>query len=259
MIPEIVENVAFLLFLSMVIDIGMYLFRSKFKTHIEEVECSAVSIGFTTLLFVLLLGFTINNLWGNFTTIGETMTNESEALLKMTRVLKGYSGTEGILQATRNYCLDILKNQWETFKKGRDVSVENEKLFGKIIEEANKYISSVSTNAGSSSISPVVLYSLIPKKEKLKIARLHRNGKYATSLNAVCAVIVLIGFLFVGCTTTDSTHVVIFGQILLNFGFVSVISICLFMLYEFQRPFAGLFKHGNKDFMEIIQEIEETR
>jgi hypothetical protein len=246
---KIIRDVIVILAISFAIAILMYYFRRTFiKSKTADIPMAAIS--FTTLLFVLLLGFTVSDFWNRYLKIGEFIDDETGSLLLLTRVLKGYEGTGPILTAIREYCENVIDNEWQRFEKGLDSSDENEKRFDKIITEINTFIK----NNPTSKISSDSLISLIPKKDRLKIAETLRNGNYVANLNTLCAAITFLAFLFINVSEGN-----VLSQIILDFGFISITSICLFMLYEFQKPFVSSFSHGYEDFEYVIRTTLTTK
>ena len=247
---KLIRDVTIVLVVALIVSIGIFYFRKTFRLQVERVEISAIALSFTTLLFVLLLGFTVSNFWGRYISIGEFINEETSSLLLMVRVLKGYENTNKIIDAIKEYCQHTIDYEWSRFEKGLDSSEENEIKFKKIVNEVNEY--SKATSSSPETYLPAnVLYGLIPKRDKLKISEMIRNGGYVVNINTLCAAITIFGFLFVNFTVSNPV-----GQIALDFGFISITGICLFMLYEFQKPFVSSFSHGYQDFEDVLKEID---
>lgn len=250
---KLIRDVIIVLAIALAVSIGIFYFRKTFKVQVEKIEISGVAISFTTLLFVLLLGFTVSNFWGRYLSIGEFINEETSTLLYMVRVLKGYENTNKIIDAIKEYCQHTIDYEWSRFEEGLDSSEENEIKFKKIINEVNEYSKTRSSLSPQTALSTEIIYSMIPKRDKLKISETIRNGGYVVNINTLCAAITIFGFLFINFSESNPI-----GQIALDFGFISITSICLFMLYEFQKPFVSSFSHGYQDFEDVIKEINSS-
>lgn len=241
---KVIRDVVLIFVISFFISGCIYFFRKFYKTCMDGGDISVVSISFTSLLFVLLVGFTVSDFWNRFLSIGDFIDEETSMFIRMIRILKGHDGTQKIIDAIKAYSQHTIDFEWSRFEKGLDSSSENEDLFRKIIDESTNYIKA----NPFSFISSDSIYDLIPLHDKLKTSEPFRNGGYVANLNALCAIFAISSFAFVKLSGDVK------GQFAIDFGFIVIIMICLYMIYEFRTPFTGSFSHGYEDFEAVISE-----
>lgn len=226
--------------------IGVFFVLSKLfytPSRAENQQVIGISITFTSVVFGLLLGFTVSNFWNRYITIGDFISEEAQQLSEMYNIVKGYPGTQGIINALQLYLENTINVEFKFLAQNK-TSKENDVLFKNIIIEINNYVR-------ENPNTPIAntLYTLIPERERLKNTINASFSNYLIWIIIISAIITLVGFWLLQNEN-------LYFQLIIDVGIIAIISLSIYLLYELKNPFSGIFQIQPTDFINLLNEIK---
>jgi ABC-type multidrug transport system fused ATPase/permease subunit len=229
--------------------LGLFFVLTKLfyqPTSPDNQSIIGLTVTFTSLVFGLLLGFTVSNFWNRYIEISDFITEEAESLKKLYRVVKDYPNTENIVNAIQNYTDNTINSEWKLLEQGK-FSAENENLFKNITTQINEYIKQ---NPDTPLINSI--YNLIPERDKLKNTLFTNFTNSLILIVIVSALVTLIGFWLL-------RNVNFYIQFIIDVGIILIIVLSVYLLYELSNPFKGVFKLEPVLYEDLFNEIDQDK
>lgn len=197
----------------------------------------------SAIIFALLLGFTVSNFFTRFTDIRNTIIDEVTNLELIYRILKRQPDNQVAIDAMKAYLQSVVTEEWTALENRKDTPI-TEELYRKMDTAIIEY---VQTHASGSDNSILERLSTDERRKRL-VTALQENNTLIIFI-VIAALITLLGFWLL----SDNSSQMMF---LFDFSIIAVITIGIFLLVIFDRPFSvqgvGL---TNQVYQDLLNEI----
>lgn len=212
--------------------------KSKYITNYTYNQENIVPvISFTSLIFSLLLGLTISNLWNKYINIKELINSNIARTKQLYFMTIGYPDTMEIRKNIKKYIENIINVEYPSLKKGK--LLFDSKYNKNIILSINNY-----ALRNPNSLLTSSLYELLPERGAIRVL-LSEKENYLLILIIIFSVVSLLGFWFI---KNQNSNI----QFIVDYGIISTIIICIFLIYNLLNPFSGLFEISIEPYKNLL-------
>lgn len=217
-------SIILIILIAMVLAIFIARIRFNIFTYdVFEEKLSFASVTWCIVFFTLLLTFTISNFYNQYIDIRNSFITEIGNLQIIYMILKNEKGSGYVLKSIRQYIKSVIEDQLPLNDKGK-YSEKTDRYHYKMNKNIIKYAES----------HPNLTNSLL-----LRVTSNEKNKRILTEVqnNIYLSKIVYFSFIFI-IIVLCLVHVNDFNlQILVDFCFLSLAMLGLYLLYIFANPF----------------------
>ena len=149
----------------------------------------------------------------------------------------GYPDTIEIRKNIKKYVENVINVEYQSLKKGK-IMFDN-KYFKNIMLSINNY----ALRNPQSLLAPS-LYEILPERGTLRTI-LKEKDNYLLILIIICSIISMVGFWFI---KNHNSNI----QFIVDYGIISTIIICIFLIYNLLNPFSGLFEISIEPYKNLL-------
>lgn len=204
----------------------IFVWSKKFhrKLNPDEQTVIGITVTFATLVFSLLLGFTISGFSDRYFTLRNVLLNEVANLQITYRLIHKLPGSEPVVTAMRDYVQSVIRDEWPALKRD-ELSPTTDAYHNRLDEAIATFVQANPNNPISST-----LLSRLTTNERANRLASRRGVTFLVAVVILSALLCLVGFWYLGIE-----HKTV--QFLVDFGIIAIVFVGLYLLYILQQPF----------------------
>lgn len=206
----------------------VFVWSKRFHTRLsfEEQPIIGLTVTFASVIFSLLLAFTISDFNQRYYDIRDLIADEVSKLQLTFELLKNQPGSRPVIVQLRDYVKSIIQVEWPALAQGKSYNVtvdDHRKLNTALIAWSRQY----PQQPLAQGLSDYLTTSLRARRIQAS-----SGNRFLMIIVLLAAILTLVGFWYVHI---DRLSV----QILVDFGIIAVIVISLYVLWIMNNPFAA--------------------
>lgn len=206
----------------------VFVWSKRFHTRLslDEQPIIGLTVTFASVIFSLLLAFTISDFNQRYYDIRDLIADEVSKLQLIFQMLQGQPDSRPIIVSLRNYVRSVIRDEWPALAQGKPWLVtidENQRLNQALISWSRQY----PQQPLSENLSDYLTSSLRARRIQSS-----SGNRFLMIVVVLAALLTLLGFWYVHI---DRALV----QFLVDFGIIAIIFVSLYVLYIMNNPFAA--------------------
>lgn len=189
----------------------------------DEQPIIGLTVTFSSILFALLLSFTVANLYNNFQELRAAITKEVVQLELMYELVKDSPAGQPIITAIKAYVDSVVADEWNSHQQG-ELSPKTEKLAKQLNQEIIKY-----TRANPDDPINGQLLSMLEVDERGTRLEANKDHNFMIIIIILTGLLTVIGFWFLN----TSSFIV---QFVVDFGVITIIALSIYLLLNLNKP-----------------------
>lgn len=197
-------------------------FHSAFT--IDESTIIGLTITFSSIVFALLLAFTISGFNDRYYQLKDIIINEVTQLQLIYRLIKNQPGNGAVIAIMKEYVNSVINDEWPALAKGK-FSPKTTLLYRKFNNSVIDFVEAQPNNVINASL--VDKLSTVEREKRIAAAT---GSNFLVIIVVITALLTLVGFWLLN---TNYPWV----QFLVDFGIIAIIFVSFYLLYDLSNPF----------------------
>lgn len=209
----------------------------------------AAFVAFVATLFSFLLGFTIVNLWSNFSDAERLAEREATLIRTLYRLSRGVVGGEKLAALLHQYSVSIAQDEWPAMRSGI-TSAKTDRIKDAVWDETIALVKADNQNATlAQSLTDHVIELNTHRRERMSMLKSRLHPLLLLGLGA-SGVFTAAGFLLLGIKRRRL-------QFTIDFTMAGAIALNFYLLQALDEPFSGTgFAVANTPYVELARRID---
>lgn len=199
--------------------------RFHVRLGFDEQSVIGITVTFATVIFSLLLAFTISNFNQRYYDIRDVIADEVGKLQLVFQLLQGQEESRSVLSELRTYVRSVVQEEWPALIQGKPwlLTMDKHQRFNQaLIAWARQH----PQQPLSQNLSDYLTSSLRTKRIQSAM-----GNRFLLAVVSISALLTLLGFWYLHI---DRRTI----QFLVDFGVIAIIFVSLYLLWVMSNPFA---------------------
>jgi len=191
---------------------------------IDEQPIIGLTATFASILFALLLSFTVANFYDDYQRLRGSISKEALELEAIYEMLQDVPDGQPVIQKLRSYLQSVVDVEWPLSQQGKP-SPQTDRAH---LEFKKALITYIRSHPGDPLNNQLGAYVGVDDNRHVRLEAL-QNNNFMITIVVIAGMLTLVAFWFL-----NTSNIAI--QIIVDFGVITIIALSLYLLWNLSQP-----------------------